>query len=214
MANTNIHYYSFVHEQYRAIGPTNGRRPYYVDDCSRQNPKFYPHTPWLSETPLPDCLVALCEKVMRRKGEKAVPLDLIVMELEDLVATYYSKVLYLNQRENWVLDRVLMRLNVSKYTIFKTYINLLKGHNSNNKQYSIQIIASIASLLLKWVSQNDKELILLAKQGLWNNSWRYLTNEINNIRSSGLLNPGDPLGDDLEKSSQILQTVNDSMRQL
>jgi hypothetical protein len=180
---------------------------------TRQKPKFYPQSSWLSETRLPDCLVTLCEKVIMLKGEKAIPLDVIMMELEDLVATYHSKLIN-HYHENWVLDKVLMRLNISKYTIFETYIGLLKGHNSNNKQYSIQIISSIASLLQKWVTQNDRELIHLIRKGFWINPWRDLTTVISKIRSSGLLSIGDPLADDLERSSEILQFVNDKIRQL
>lgn len=126
------------------------------------------------------------------------------MELEDLVAAYYNKLPY-TQRETWVLDKVLMPLHISKSSVLKTYIGLLKGHNSNNRHYSIQILASISSLLQKMVSQNDKVM-----QGLWNPSWNYILSEITKLKGS--INDGDPLFDHLQELVAVLTDVNNKIR--
>ena len=60
---------------------------------------------------------------------------------------------------------------------------------------------------------NLKDRIRGVRDKAWS-PWRDLTTVISNIRSSGLLSIGDPLADDLEKSSEILQFVNDKIRQL
>lgn len=179
-----------MHSDQRAIGPREKANRYYIEDnLKRQQPKIQPIT-WL--VVLPDKLVAIGRKVIEAEGEKAIPLDVIVTELEELVGCYNVKINYdhFSQNKNWVF-KILMEIGVSNFNIFVTYTDLVKRNTViNNNNYRVQIIASATSLFRSWTTQGNistnSELHRVIRAGYWQTYYNILSSEISFLLNSGV----------------------------
>jgi len=170
---------------------------------------------------LPPNLVAIGKKVIDTEGEKAIPLDVIVTELEDLVAHYFLRINYDNfsQNKNRVF-KILIDMGVSNFNIFATYTDLVKRNTViNNNNYRVQIIASATSLVRLWISQGNihtnAELLRVIRTRYWEQYYTILSNEISNLLSTGVFtSPSSPLEQVLRESEDDLRAAKDVFNQL